>query len=135
MSRAPGRWHSMRLPRTDTAPARARDFMRDVLSADGAPQLVDDVDLAVSELVTNAIVHGAGAVTLECHVEPGALFVSVTDCGREVLDLQRTPRPTDEHGRGLRLVAAVADQWGVEGTGAGTRAWCRISERRDRQVH
>ncbi|MFC8428894.1 SpoIIE family protein phosphatase [Streptomyces sp. NPDC057253] len=91
----------------------------------------DDAVVVVSELVTNAVVHAGTEVELDCRLEAhtGALVVEVLDHHPS-----RAPRDGDteasygipEYGRGLRLVAALAESWGITyRTGAKT-VWARL---------
>jgi anti-sigma regulatory factor (Ser/Thr protein kinase) len=82
----------------------------------------DDALLLTSELVTNAVLHGRSQVTLEVDVDAGRLHVSVVD------ENSRRPWPVPEDpnaldGRGLALVDAVADSWGVEDRPMGKAVW------------
>lgn len=79
------------------------------------PQLCQTAALLVSELVTNAVRHAGTpefVVELEYAPADGRLWVGVTDTGRGH-PIPRTPAATDEHGRGLQLVATLADRWGA----------------------
>ena len=109
------------------APTNARQCVR--LACDGvAPaQLVDDVTLVVSELVTNATIHGEGEIGLVLRVSEGEVFVTVEDHGRNVGSSPRTAEPFEEYGRGLLIVAEVASSWGVHSLGdAGKLVWCVV---------
>ena len=80
----------------------------------------------VSELVTNALVHGIGTITLRIDVEPAALRVEVSDEGN--VALAPSPTPGAHGGWGLRIVDQLADDWGVlEGS---TKVWFRLGEPR-----
>lgn len=81
--------------------------------------VVDGVALAVSELVTNAICHGDGAVRLRVSAVGGELRVSVIDQSPERAEV-RHPTAEDVSGRGLLLVAFFADRWGS----SGEETWC-----------
>ena len=81
--------------------------------------LADDVVLAVSELVTNAIRHGDGEVKLRVSVANGEVRVTVTDGSPERAVLRQADAD-DESGRGLALVAAFAHRWGSRGR----ETWC-----------
>jgi len=76
--------------------------------------LVDCVILAASELATNAVLHARGSlrVTLE-RTGPGEVRLEVTD-GSSRLPLQRRHSQLAGTGRGLQLVGALAEEWGVE---------------------
>ncbi|MEU8560566.1 ATP-binding protein [Streptomyces cyaneofuscatus] len=81
--------------------------------------LVSDVVLAVSELVTNAIVHGEGDVCLQVSVESEEVRVSVSDQSPERAVLVQAEGDR-ESGRGVLLVAAFAQAWGS----SGAETWC-----------
>ncbi|MFE2289854.1 ATP-binding protein [Streptomyces sp. NPDC059452] len=81
--------------------------------------LVSDVVLAVSELVTNAIVHGGGDVCLRVSVDSQEVRVSVSDQSPERAVLVHA-EDDRESGRGVLLVAAFAQAWGS----SGAETWC-----------
>ncbi|MFD4986467.1 ATP-binding protein [Streptomyces sp. NPDC058374] len=90
----------------------------------GLGRLAGDVTLVVSELVTNAIEYGEGSpVGLRVTRAAHELCVEVTDGNPEPA---RSPSPSDlaENGRGLLIVAALAQQWDVSNDGKTT--WCRF---------
>ncbi|MBZ6475676.1 SpoIIE family protein phosphatase [Streptomyces griseocarneus] len=111
------------MPGDARAPSAARRFVRSVLAGWNAHDLVtDDATLLVSELVTNAVVHAGTSVDLECRLDPargGNLVVEVTDHHptREFRARPRRGRGEREGsahgGRGLRLVAELAETWGT----------------------
>ncbi|GAA4121750.1 hypothetical protein GCM10022215_26960 [Nocardioides fonticola] len=121
---------SVRLPSDAASVRRAREHVATFCDghAIGA-EVRDVVRLLVSELATNAITHAQGEVTVTVRIEADRLTVEVADGST------RQPRPReealpadpgdwtalDEHGRGLQLVQALADTWGVETDHAGKR--------------
>ncbi|MFE5815478.1 SpoIIE family protein phosphatase [Streptomyces sp. NPDC056479] len=129
------------LPGSPLSPGSARTLVRNALTewaASGLPgtehlsdRLVDDAVVAVSELVTNAVVHAGTEVELSCRLErdTGALLVEVLDHhpSRAPRDGElEAPYETPEYGRGLRLVSRLAESWGVTyRTGAKT-VWARL---------
>jgi two-component sensor histidine kinase len=91
----------------------ARGFVTEALA--GAPaELCQTAGLLVSELVTNAVRHaGTPSFVVDVDYSPGGRTrVAVTDTGLGH-PIPRTPDPTSEHGRGLQLVARLADRWGA----------------------
>jgi anti-sigma regulatory factor (Ser/Thr protein kinase) len=91
---------------------------------------LDDVLLATSELVTNAVLHGEGTVSVTLWPSRVVLRGDVTDDGPE------TPRPRqdrgeeDDAGRGLFIVDVISTRWGVvpTGPGPGKTVWFEIGE-------
>ncbi|WP_405010153.1 ATP-binding protein [Kitasatospora sp. NBC_01539] len=73
---------------------------------------VADAELAVSELVTNALRHGGPPVRLRLRIAGGSLRIEVQD-GGPGSPVLRGPDPEAVSGRGLALVQAVSQEWGV----------------------
>ncbi|MFF5567690.1 ATP-binding protein [Streptomyces sp. NPDC012623] len=86
--------------------------------------MAEEARLVVSELVTNAIEHGRGAVLLRMRHTDDKLRIEVTDENPAHAQLQEADRE-DLCGRGLFLVASLADVWGVSGNGRTT--WAAFS--------
>ena len=99
---------------------------------DVAPDTVDDVLLVASELVGNAVRHARAvppdALHVSWSIDGPSLTVSVTDGSAELPRLQR-PEPSAPAGRGLAIVEALSDAWGVERSPGGKRVWARIALR------
>ncbi|MFI0483991.1 SpoIIE family protein phosphatase [Actinomadura sp. 9N215] len=83
--------------------------------------LTDTVQLLVSELVTNALVHGAGAIGLRV-IKGLSLLCEVYDDGADLPRL-RHAEATDETGRGLQLVAHLSARWGTHRAEPGKVVW------------
>ncbi|MFF4052837.1 ATP-binding protein [Streptomyces chartreusis] len=83
--------------------------------------LVDDVQLVVSELVTNAIEHGHGRIALSIAEVAGTVKIEVSDCNPVPAQV-RSAQHDDLGGRGLMIVATLADSWGVSENGCTTWA-------------
>ncbi len=83
--------------------------------------IADNVVLVVSEFITNAIEHGLGVIELRLRAVGGTLTVSVTDENPAPAVLQQAG-PDDISGRGMALVAALADKWGS----SGEETWCEF---------
>lgn len=115
------------LPSDARAPALARAFLGDATCEKHHARVLDDAQLLGSELVTNAVLHGAPPITMrvECDGTRG-LRVSVTDGNPESAQLRQAD-PAEESGRGLRLVDIISADWGVEPRhGDGKDAWFRL---------
>ncbi|MEW2521150.1 ATP-binding SpoIIE family protein phosphatase [Actinacidiphila alni] len=78
-------------------------------------------ELVVSELLTNAVTHARGPVGLRL-IRDGALICEVSD-GSDTAPHIRRAGPLDEGGRGLFLVAEVADRWGTRYSRDGKTIW------------
>jgi anti-sigma regulatory factor (Ser/Thr protein kinase) len=75
--------------------------------------LVSIAQLLTSELVTNALSHGAGDIHLSLVDDKGQLLIEVTDESR-TSPRQRHVEPQDESGRGLMLLERLSSAWGVK---------------------
>ena len=85
----------------------------------------DDAVLVVSELVTNAIVHAGAGCTIDARHGDGRLRVEVRDRSPRA-PVIRLSRPWEVGGRGLHVVAAVAEAWGWEPTVDGKCVWAVV---------
>src|SRR3954451_17201772 len=88
-----------------------------------------DLELLVSELVTNSIRHGTGngsQIALEIAMMDEMVHVEVTDAGSD--SVPKLQEPDYERGTrwGLHLVDAIAERWGVD-RGERTRVWFELS--------
>lgn len=120
------------LPDDERAPAMARRFLRAQLRAWGVPD--DDTataELCLTELVTNAVIHGGGSTHVSVALVGEELEVRVRDRGPSIGELLPMPSTAGEdalavHGRGLVLVEALTRAWGSERRRDGTNAWFRL---------
>jgi anti-sigma regulatory factor (Ser/Thr protein kinase) len=85
--------------------------------------VVGDAATIVSELVTNAIVHGSGHASLVIEVRERRLHVEVLDTDPTVAREPLNVEPSAEHGRGLAIVNALASSCGVEPRLVGKAVW------------
>jgi anti-sigma regulatory factor (Ser/Thr protein kinase) len=111
------------LPRTRPTVAAARRWLTNTLTAWGVSgDQLDDAVLALSEVVTNAVVHavGDGHSTVTAALWQGHLRVTVSDPDPELHD----PARSDEHGRGLLVVQKVTMRHGANRlVGGGKLIW------------
>ncbi|MDH6123287.1 ATP-binding protein [Kitasatospora sp. GP82] len=91
---------------------RARLLTGTALAAWGAGALADTAQLVVSELVTNAVRYGRGAISITLALTDTALQISVADFGRELPQV-REAGEEDSTGRGLTIVTTLCEQWTV----------------------
>ncbi|MFJ5036691.1 ATP-binding protein [Streptomyces parvulus] len=118
--------------------ARARVFARDTLRGWSLDHRADDAVLVITELVSNAVAHavpsapaGPPEVRLGLSLDPGHLTLAVSDPG----DDAPVFHPCDdtalrEHGRGLYIVDALAQEWGwTPRSPAGKTVWAKLSTR------
>ena len=109
-----------------------RQVAADLRAAGAGDDAVDDVALVVSELVGNAVRHGAAAagagdVVLRVRARDGrVLRVEVDDAG-DLPAVPPAPAPTAESGRGLLLVDQLASRWGAQSIPGGTRVWFEVT--------
>ncbi|MFR0358671.1 ATP-binding protein [Streptomyces sediminimaris] len=115
---------SMAVPHGPAGVGRARHRMREQLRRGGVPDsVIDDAVLILSELLSNACKHGRplgdalagdGDVRAAWRVDHGGrLTVEVTDGGGPTRPAPATPSITAHGGRGLNIITALADDWGV----------------------
>jgi anti-sigma regulatory factor (Ser/Thr protein kinase) len=103
-----------------------RHRLRAALDRWGVPELADTAELLASELVTNALVHTAKGAVFEAVLTPGRrLRIEVHD-GTARMPGRRTPADHATSGRGLLLVEALADDWGVQLRGDGKVTWFEL---------
>jgi anti-sigma regulatory factor (Ser/Thr protein kinase) len=80
------------------------------------------ISMAVSEIVTNAILHARTPFQVKVRVTPESIRVAVTDASI-TLPRPRSYDSTQATGRGLHIVDAMADRWGVSPEADGKTVW------------
>ncbi|GHF25591.1 ATP-binding protein [Streptomyces mashuensis] len=140
-------WERRLRPKDLAAVAEVRAGLRELLARWGAPGRARTAELLASELVTNALVHTDGAAVVSARLTGGAAAPAKGRLRVEVRDfLSRHPTlrpvpaagcdsgpgPADEariaatSGRGLVLVHALADVWGVRTHAVGKSVWFEL---------
>ncbi|MFI9151661.1 SpoIIE family protein phosphatase [Streptomyces sp. NPDC053367] len=117
----PGHVATLELPSDPAAVSGARRFTDDRLADWGLQELAFTTELMVSELVTNAIRYGKSPVQLRLILE-STLTCEVFDASSTAPHLRRA-RTFDEGGRGLLLVAQLAERWGTRHGREGKVIW------------
>ena len=126
--------HSLQLDADNSAPAKARRWIRLIARHLDAVRL-EDVVLIVSELVSNSVIHAGlcadGRITVLAAVTPDGVRVTVCDRGRGFRP-PPTPTQADMGGKGLLLVRRLADAVEIDGRqGRVTLEVRRSDSRRD----
>lgn len=113
------------------AVAETREVLRVSLRQWGVPELVDTTELLATELLTNALQHTGGGAVLTATLLPSGprLRVEVRDslARRPPPRIARQPDEQGTSGRGLFLVEALADTWGVESQPPGKAVWFELA--------
>ena len=115
---------------------RLRHHARHQLAEWGLAELADDVELVLSELLANVVLHAPGPVTVSLTADDGVVRLEVADAGA-AMPAPRLAREAGTTGRGLGLVTALTESWGFgprpDGV-AGKLVWCRFGPE-PREVH
>lgn len=82
--------------------------------------------LLTSELVSNALLHARTQVDLLLVMAASALRVEVHDSSRRQPQLRAAAPPDATTGRGLLMVDALAERWGIDGTADGKTVWFEL---------
>jgi anti-sigma regulatory factor (Ser/Thr protein kinase) len=110
-----------------SAVSETRDFVGRTLAGWAVPSpLSADIVLLTSELVANAVLHGRPPIELRLRRTANHVIVEVFDAA-PFLPRKLRPSPDDERGRGLQLVAMLADRWGTRPTPNGKAVWCMFA--------
>jgi two-component sensor histidine kinase len=100
--------------------------VREQLHEWGLSSLADQTELMVSELVTNAVRHAHGR-RIELRLIRGDTLLCEVDDDDHTLPTLLSAGPTDEYGRGLRVVSRLAREWGTSRTGSGKTVWFEMT--------
>ncbi len=121
-----GRTEAITVPSVPASVASVRRYVVGVCQAAGLEELSDVAALLVSEVATNALVHGSGDVRVQAVVTALLLRVEVSD-DDPGLPSPRQARELDEGGRGLALLDALAQRWGTDARVDGKTVWFELS--------
>jgi hypothetical protein len=109
------------------APFAARRFVAGLLACRPFVNRVsgDDVQLVVSELATNAVIHAGTPFSVSVSSDGSVMRIAVSDWSA-IRPVLRDGSPAALSGRGLRLVAAVSSAWGVDPSPDGKTVWAEL---------
>jgi len=125
---APMQHAEVTLPGVASSVPIARHFVESVLSSWRQPELAWTATLIVSELGANCALHARTEFTVRVSLESDhAVRLEVSD-GSLRLPRQRSFGLESTTGRGLRLVAELATDWGVESGSHGKTLWVRLTQ-------
>jgi GAF domain-containing protein/anti-sigma regulatory factor (Ser/Thr protein kinase) len=116
----------LRLSDGPEAAAVTRRVVTETLAGWGLPELTDDALVAASELVTNAVLHGEPPFVVRLGRVGQVVRVEVEDASR-VAPVRPFATTDTMTGRGIALVDAVAQRWGVDQLPDGKVVWCELS--------
>lgn len=116
-----------RLPADLRSAGEARAMVRKTLEGWCDEDLLDDIALCVSELVTNAVVHAESAPRILVHVRPTVIHVEISD-DSDVVPVVKYADPHDTSGRGMAILGDLSDRWGTRRrSGGGKTVWFDIT--------
>jgi hypothetical protein len=99
-----------------------------LLNRPAAAALRDNVELLVTELTANALMHAGGVEHIDVSCTGTMLRIAVHDRDASAVAARRAAGPDAENGRGLLLVDALAARWGVEKhPGDGKDVWLELA--------
>jgi|GEM_PF-1080444 len=110
-----------RFPCQPESVAGARHFVRDALSAQPR-EIVEAAELMTSEVATNSVRHAQSDFELAILLSRREIRVEVSDQGQGQ-PVPRSPRTEERSGRGLQIVLALSDAWGVTPSANGKLVW------------
>ena len=118
-------WSEVLLP-VPEAVASARRFVSSSLPAWSGPDVVWEAELLISELATNAVLHGRSPFRAGVSYAAGVVRIAVEDTAA-AWPAQRVASAFDVDGRGLAIVTALADRTGCDVLPHGKIAWAELT--------
>lgn len=120
-------WRVITLPAVRQAVADGRAWSRRIMKEWQLDDVTDVVQQLLSELVTNSVEHAvtSGVRVLLVHAT-GTLRLDVTDDDVVSLPVRAQAGADDIRGRGLTIVEALSDRWGVRVTRCSKTVWCEL---------
>jgi anti-sigma regulatory factor (Ser/Thr protein kinase) len=110
----------------ESVPA-ARRFVREALH-DQSRDILEAAELMATELATNCVQHARTSFELTIDHGRGQIRIEVRDTGPG-RPVPRSPTPQERTGRGLRIVEAMSDSWGIDPSSRGKTVWFTVPRR------
>jgi signal transduction histidine kinase len=120
---------ALNLPSDTSAPGVARAAAKRYLAGKVGHERLSELSVVISELVSNALEHGRGQVVFRLQLDEGTVRGEVIDEGGGFEHEIRARGPEDVKGRGLFLVDALTNRWGIHEGAA--RVWFELAARTD----
>lgn len=110
---------------------RARQHLARFIAREHLTGVTDTLNIVVGELVANAVMHSTAPIALGLSYRGGTVRVDVTDGTSDLgaVRFREVDRPT-VGGRGLRILAALVDEWGIVPNAAGKSVWAKVKAAR-----
>lgn len=109
------------------APRQARQAIIELVTRSGRTDLGANAALLVSELVTNAVMHAGGPISVSATYLDATLHVEVHDTDQNRVPDLPSPSAADKTGRGLQIVGLLADRWAITSTPDGKTIWFELT--------
>ena len=126
-----GYTHGMELrspvPSTPEAVGAARRTIVRQLEAWGIDDVIDDMQIVVSELITNAVRYGENPVEFRLSIRGPFVRIEVIDANTADIPLPRQAADSESTGRGMPLIDALAAEWGVEVSTTNKTVWAELA--------
>jgi len=117
--------YTVELPPEPASARRGREFARSVVTPWGLEEMLDDIALGITELISNAVRHAKSGVVVTIRRDQQCVTIEVLDHNpapvQPVANVQEDPYATS--GRGLHLVSAISADWGVRRIASGKVVW------------
>lgn len=114
------------LPGAASSVPAARRFAESIIASWGHPDVAWTAAQVVSELATNVAIHARTAFHVNISADAERVRIEVVDTSPASVQ-PRAYSSTATTGRGLRMVAALADSWGVDRNGPAKTVWAHLS--------
>lgn len=121
------------------APQIRRALVEDLTALEVAAEVIDEAEIVVAELVSNALRHARplndGTLRVRWKTKGGVVEVEVSDGGGPSTPRPAPPALWSSSGRGLRIVRSLAHEWGVAEERHGRTVWASLGGPSRRRTH